>query len=510
MRKPACFGTMRRMLKSALARSRRTQPLLLAPLLALLLASCGGHGGERRLALHECRLPKFPTAAQCGTLEVAEDRSRPEGRHIGIGVVLFPANTLDPRPDPLFLIPGGPGQSVDALASLVGAFADVRRKRDLVLVDPRGTGRSAPLECAALKERDPFDELTDLEAANSAPRRCLAELTAQGKVDLTQYTTSAVVADLDAVRVALGYARINLWGGSYGTRVAQEYLRRHPEQVRSVVLDGVAPPALNISIDLWPSREAALADVLAACAADTVCHEAYPDLRATLERIRERLGARRRIAVGDPRTGRVHEIALSFDTVVGALQALTYSPELSSVIPPLLARADAGDFAPLLAAGLLFAADLSRTMNLALQYTVICTEEAPRATSDAAERAFAGLLAPALARRYRAACEGWPRAALPADFNAPLVSDKPVLLLSGGLDPVTAPALGELVARTLSNSRHVVATGYGHIVSLHACAPQLIEKFVDEAGFRSLPQSCLDYFAASRRPPLFDSLLESR
>jgi pimeloyl-ACP methyl ester carboxylesterase len=462
------------------------------------------------MALHECRLPKFPTAAQCGTLDVAEDRSRPDGRHIGIGVVVFPANTLDPKPDPLFLIPGGPGQSVDALAPLVGAFADVRRKRDLVLVDPRGTGRSAPLECAALKARDPFDELTELDATNNASRRCLAELTAQGKADVAQYTTAAVVADLDAVRAALGYARINLWGGSYGTRVAQEYLRRHPEQVRSAVLDGVAPPSLNISVDLWPSRETALASVLAACAADGACRDAYPDLRATLGQIRERLGAGRRIAVADPRTGRMREIALNFDTVVGALQALTYSPELSSVIPPLLARAAAGDFAPLLAAGLLFTDDLSRTMNLALQYAVVCAEDAPRATNGDTERVFAGLLAPALARRYLAACEGWPHATMPDDFHAPLVSDKPVLLLSGALDPVTPPARGELVAKTLSNSRHVVAAGYGHIVSPHACAPRLIEKFVDEAGFRSLPQSCLDYLAASRRPPLFDSLLESR
>jgi pimeloyl-ACP methyl ester carboxylesterase len=501
---------MRRMPRAPLAVSRSARVLLLAPLLALLLAACAEHRGERRIALHECRLPKFSTAAQCGTLNVAEDRSRPDGRRIGIGVVLLPANTLDPEPDPLFLIPGGPGQSVAALAPLVGAFADVRRKRDLVLVDPRGTGRSAPLDCAALKARDAFDEVVDMDAAKTAPRRCLAELTAQGKIDVTQYTTTAVVADLDEVRVALGYARINLWGGSYGTRVAQEYLRRHADQVRSVVLDGVAPPALNISVDIWPTREAALAGVLAACAADAACREAYPDLRATLGHIRERLGAGRRIAVTDPRTGRAREIALSFDTVVGVLEVLTYSPEISSVIPPLLARAEADDFAPLLAAGMLFTADLAATMNLALHYAVTCAEDAPRAASADAERIFAGLLAPALARRNFAACEGWPRAALPDDFHAPLVSDKPVLLFSGGLDPVTPPAAGELVAKTLSNSRHVIAAGYGHIVSPHACAPQLIEKFIDEAGFRSLPQSCLDYFAASRRPPLFDSLLEAR
>ncbi len=488
----------------------RARSLLVALSLAMVIAACGDRAGERRIALHECRLPKLSTAAQCGTLDVPEDRSQDGGRRLGIGVVMLPANTIDPKPDPLFLLAGGPGQSVDALAPLAQAFSGVRRKRDLVLVDPRGTGRSAALDCAALKPRDPFDELIDPDETATAPRRCLAELRAQGKVDVTQYTTPAVVADLDEVRAALGYARINLWGGSYGTRVAQEYLRRHPERVRSIVLDGAAPPALNSSLDLWPSREAALADVLAACADGAACRAAYPDLEATLARIRQSLGARRRVAVADPRTGRVHEVVLSFDTVVGTLQALTYAPEVASVIPSLLARAEAGDFAPLLAAGMLFAADLTRTMNLALHYAVTCAEDAPRAAPADAERVFAGLRAPALARRNLAACDGWPRAALPADFQAPVASDKPVLIFSGGLDPVTPPAAGERVAKTLPNSRHVVAAGYGHIVSPHACAPQLIEKFIDEAGFGSLSTSCLDYFAASTRPPLFDSLLESR
>jgi pimeloyl-ACP methyl ester carboxylesterase len=148
-------------------------------------------------------------------------------------------------------------------------------------------------------------------------------------------------------------------------------------------------------------------------------------------------------------------------------------------------------------------------MNLALYFAVTCAEDAPRVTASDSSRLLATLRAPSLAARNLAACDGWPRPSLPADFYQPLNSAVPTLILSGGLDPVTPAANGELVAKSLSNSRHVIAAGYGHIVSPHACAPRLIEKFIDTAGFATLPQSCLDYLAASKRPPTFSSLLEA-
>jgi pimeloyl-ACP methyl ester carboxylesterase len=277
-----------------------------------------------------------------------------------------------------------------------------------------------------------------------------------------------------------------------------------------VVLDGVAPPDLRINLDIWPTRDAALAQLFAACAEQTACKRAYPDLNATLATIRKQLGSGRRLDVADPRTGVQHEVTLNFDMVVGALHALVYVPELASLIPSLLARAQTGDFAPLAAASLLVTDDVGRTMNQALHYAVACAEDAPRITAADATQTFSTLRAPSLAERNLAACEGWPRPPLPPDFNAALVSDKPILILSGGLDPVTPPANGKKVAETLPNSRHVIAAGYGHLVSPHACAPRLIEKFIDEGGFGALPQSCLDYFATSARPPLFASLLQTQ
>jgi pimeloyl-ACP methyl ester carboxylesterase len=181
-----------------------------ALMLACALAACGDRNASRRIELSECRLPKLASAAQCGTLEVPEDRMNPSGRRIPIAFAVLPANTLSAKPDPLFMLAGGPGQSADAVAPLAGMLGGVRRDRDIVLVDPRGTGKSAPLQCAALAPRDLFDELIDTDIAGAAGR-CLVELKARANVDVAQYTTPAFVADLDAVRDALGYERINLW-----------------------------------------------------------------------------------------------------------------------------------------------------------------------------------------------------------------------------------------------------------------------------------------------------------
>ncbi len=485
---------------------RHALPVLLC---ACALIACSDRNVTRQVVFTDCRLPKFASTARCASIDVPEDRSSPGGRKISIAVMMLPANTLSPKPDPLFMLAGGPGQSAAALAPLAGMLGGVRRNRDIVLIDPRGTGRSAPLRCAALAPRDPFDEFGNADIADVA-RRCLREIKSAGDADVAQYTTSALVADIDVIRSALGYDQVNLWGGSYGTRVAQEYLRRHPQHVRTMVLDGVAPPGLRTNLDVWPTRDAALAQLFAACAEQTSCRRAYPDLNATLAAIGKDLGPGRKLIVADPRTGAPHEVLLTFDVVIGALHALIYVPEFASLIPPLLDRAQAGDFAPLAAASLLATDDAGRTMNQALHFAVTCAEDAPRVSVAEASQTFATLRAPSLAERNLAACEGWPRPPLPPDFYAPLASDKPVLILSGGLDPVTPPANGKNVAQTLSNSRHVVAAGYGHIVSPHACAPRLIEKFIDDAGFGTLPQSCLDYFATSTRPLLFASPLQTQ
>src|SRR5258705_7144435 len=211
---------------------------------ALGLAGCSQSDTPRRaVALTECRLPKLPLSAQCGTLEVPENRAKPDGRKVSLAIAVLPANTLNPRAAPLFMLAGGPGQAASFLGPFAAGLTGVRKDRDIVLVDQRGTGRSSPLRCAAFKPDDSADTTLELDQVPKAGA-CVKELMAAG-VDAAQYTTAAWIADLDAVRTALGYAKVNLWGGSYGTRAAPENLRAYPTRLGRAVPGGAARASME-------------------------------------------------------------------------------------------------------------------------------------------------------------------------------------------------------------------------------------------------------------------------
>jgi pimeloyl-ACP methyl ester carboxylesterase len=475
-------------------------PQRLIAVAAIALAACGSEiAGKRTLDLAPCRLPNLAVSAQCGTIEVPEDRSKPGGRKIAIFAAVLPANTLSPAEDPLVILAGGPGQAASTLAPFAARLAEVRRTRDVVLIDQRGTGRSSPLVCQAFKPR--ANEVFDTDPLPRA-KACVEELQGMG-VDLAQYTTTAFIADLEDMREALGYARWNLWGGSYGTRVAQEYLRRHGGRVRAMILDGVAPPGLVIPLDVWRTREEALAAIVKACAASRACAAAHPDVAGTLRSIGETLRDGKEMDVVDPRTGSTMRARVTFDVVLSALQPLTYASETAILLPELIALAAAGDLAPLFAANPQASTRESDQVNAALHFSVTCAEDAPRITPELQRRTLDGLPTRDLALRTIAVCDIWPRGSVPADFGQPVKSDVPALIFSGGMDPVTPPAYGKQVQDDLRVSRHVVAPGYGHIVSFHACGPRLVAAFVAVAGFAKLSDACIRHFETSVVPPLF-------
>ncbi|HEY3459265.1 MAG TPA: alpha/beta fold hydrolase [Casimicrobiaceae bacterium] len=488
----------------ATRRLARVGALVACALTVALLSGCSETVvPTRSIALAACRLPKLAQEAQCGHVDVPEHRGDPASRRIAIFVAVLPANTLSPKPDPLVVLAGGPGQAASSLGPFARLLTGVRRTRDIVLVDQRGTGRSAPLDCPAFAP----DEHAEFDT-NPVPKAtlCAAQLAARG-IDAAQYTTSAFVADLDDVRRALGYARLNLWGGSYGTRVAQEYLRRHPERVRSLVLDGVAPPSLRIAFDVWPTRDEALDRVIAACKASVPCAKAHPDVNDAFAQLRRELAAGREVTLRDPRTGDDRVLRIDFDTLLAALQPLTYLPEAASLVPELLALARRGEYGPVFAASLSVIGDLPSEFSPALYYSVTCAEDVPRISPAERARGVGDARIQALATRSIAVCEHWPRGTYPADFGTPVESDVPALLLSGGLDPVTPPAYAASVAKHLSHGREIVAPGYGHIVSGQGCAPRLISAFVDVAGFSEWPQRCVDFLAATKRPPTWPDRL---
>jgi pimeloyl-ACP methyl ester carboxylesterase len=381
-------------------------------------------------------------------------------------------------------------------------FTRLNDTRDIVFIDQRGTGESNPLDC----EDDavqPMQALFEDALPERLVRNCLEQLDA----DPRQYVTPMAIGDLEEIRAALGYPRLNLWGGSYGTRVALEYLRRHPDRVRTLVLDGVAPADMKLPLSFVADGEAALQRLLEACDAEARCKSTYPSLRVTIAALRSQLARRpARVSILDPRTGDRQNIQVNENVFLSGLFRPLYVAELASLLPFGVSAAAGGDFNPLLAQNLEFASDVSENLAVGMHLSVICAEDVPRITPADLRVLPASFFGGALVDDFMRACALWPRGKIPADYYDPVVSDVPALILSGGVDPATPPRHGERVAATLPNARHLVAPHLGHGVSLHGCAPRLIESFVRKASARELDGKCLERIPR----PLFVLPLGSR
>ncbi len=452
--------------------------------------------GAARVTLGPCE-PSFGDA-RCGVLRVPEDPSAPGGRTLEIGFAVLPSTAREPELDPVFLLAGGPGQGAASLAPMIGhKFKAILAHRDMVFVDLRGTGRSNPLICAIEDPRD-LSELLGAEFHVEKLDGCLADY----EVDTAAFTTPRAMDDVDAIREALGYEQINLFGISYGTRAALVYMRRHGDRVRSAVLDGVAPLDVALSMEMPRNSEAALGAVLDDCRAQPSCDAAFPDLERKLDEVLRDLDAGRVLReVTHPRTGELLRIDVAPAGFLGALRLALYSGESAALLPLVIDRAHGGDFNPV-AALLLRAAGMSETMSAGLYFSVSCAEdlygnsEAERAKAEAGLRFFDS----EYLERLGEACARWPHASMPAEYWAPVVSDVPTLLLSGRYDPATPPAMGERVAARLSHGRHVIAEGASHGVWHQGCALELAAELFATADPDKLDPSCLE---AVGRPPLF-------
>jgi pimeloyl-ACP methyl ester carboxylesterase len=468
--------------------------LLLAVGLAGVPAAAQGQRRFGALEFSPCALssPGLPLTvpAQCTSVTVPEDHARPDGRRIELALAWVPSTARKPEPDPVFMLAGGPGQSArDSYAAVSPAFREVLRRRHVMLLDQRGTGPGNPLDCGVTEEAW-LSEATDAaspEAARAQAQRCLERLDADPRF----YTTSDAVQDLETTRSRLGAERIELVGISYGTRLALEYLRRNPARVRAIVLDGVVPPELALGAEHARNLEQAIDAQLAGCAEDKLCARQYGTPRQTLARLLEELRREpRMVRYRDPQTAEPREDLLTADLVTGVVRLYAYVPQLAAMLPMIIARAAAGDAELLMAQARMIDDLVGEQISMGLQLSVSCAEDAPLLDANADDADT--LLGSGFVATIRAACEVWPRGRMPADFHAPIASDRPALLLSGELDPVTPPRYGEQVLRGLPNGRHLVARGQGHNVMMAGCMPRLIAEFMDSADARMLDTSCLE------------------
>lgn len=461
--------------------------------------ACAAPKSESSLQLTSCRLDPTGIEARCATLRVFEDRARGAGRELDLRVAVLPALGGSPEPDPLFLLVGGPGQAAtEAGPQILERLDEIRQRRDVVLVDQRGTGASHPLDCRE-DEDEPLSRRFAPTLDLAETRACLAALDA----DTTRYVTPIAMDDLDDVRHRLGYEQINVWGGSYGTRAALVYYRQHPDRVRSLILDGAAPPSIELQLLIPRQAQRALDLALDACEGDDACRSAFPDARQALSLLFEELAkAPRTLTLPHPRTHRPEELRIDRAGLAMAVLQALYVPDLTRLLPLAVERARSGDFAPWVAMAGAFSESLGLSSGMFL--SVICAEDIRRISPEKAREMTAGtFLGGDLLERMRAQCAEWPSAALPESYFAPVSGGVAALILSGDADPVTPPEWGEIAARELTSSRHVVVRGAAHGVSVMGCVPKLIAKFLDTRDAAGLDLSCL---GRSARPAFFTSL----
>lgn len=442
-------------------------------------------------ALQPCWLQGVPHQALCASVSRALDPAQEQGVRIELHFAVLPALARHKKPDPVFFIAGGPGQSAMALAGPVSAMlARFGNRRDIVLVDQRGTGRSAPLQCPEEPADLPLAETVDPARQVQRARACLARLQALPHGDLRHYTTAHAARDLEAVRDALGAQRLNLVGASYGTRVALEYMRRFPAHVRRAVLDGVAPPDMALPWASAPDAQAAFDALLQACAGEAACRARHPRLRDSWSAVLASLP--RDVVVPHPATGRSERLQLTREMLLGLVRTALYAPATASALPAALAEAAEGRFAPLV--GLASVLALPRgeaALAQGMHFSVVCAEDMPPA---AARPAPAPDFGQGLAPVYLQVCEGWPRGVVDEAFRRLPPAPAPTLLLSGGIDPATPPRHGARVAQALgAKARHEVVPNAGHGLLALPCVRNLVFRFVDapdEAAALRLDTSC--------------------
>ena len=468
------------------------------------LAGCatGGAGTKTGASwLKPCKVAGVSTPVRCGTYEVYENREARSGRKVGLKVIVLPATGKNRAPDPVVYFGGGPGESVTEYAADYANENPLRERRDIVLVDVRGTGGSNPLFCPYQKDGSRQLGLLEEFLPLRGVEACRAKLEANN--DLSTYVTPVLVDDVHEVVTALGYEKVNVNGGSYGSFASQAYMRRHPEGVRTAVLGGIV--AFDTRLPLHVARDAqdALDGLFAECGQEATCAAAFPDLKGDLAKVLAQVRDRPvRATVMDPKTGKDVERELRWATVAQTIRYMSYSSASAEEIPLALHLAAGGDYSVLARNAAVYGGALG-DMPDGVYLSVTCPEFVSRIRDEDVAAAVAGtFLGDYRIRQQREACALWPRATMPPDYWEPLRSTIPTLLMNGERDPVTPAKDALKVAETLPNSRTMIvpdgAHGSNGLEGL-SCLHDIETRFVDQGNFDGLDlEGCI---ASIRRRP---------
>ncbi|MEO8187614.1 MAG: alpha/beta fold hydrolase [Burkholderiaceae bacterium] len=460
-------------------------PLSCLFIAALALASCRSSPTSDS-ELEACRIPGVEREVKCGVVRMPEDPDAPSSRSIEVRFAVVQAVARNKQPDPVFVFAGGPGQAATKVArQVMPVLTELNARRDIVFIDQRGTGRSNALACGVDEGSLASALAPEQQLARLGP--CLKALPA----DLRQYATWIAVRDFEAIRAQLGAEKVNLWGASYGTRAALEYMRQYPGRVRTAVLDGVAPPDMALPVSFALDAEAALKSLADACARDERCRARYPDFDQRVSALLKQAESGIDIRIPHPLTGATESFRLDRKMLASLLRAPLYVPQLSSVLPYAIAEAGRGDFTALVALSAAISGGVSENFSVGMHFAVICAEDVPRMEAASTSPIIAARFGSAFAELYRQACRLVPSRAVPPEFYSVPATKVPVLIFSGGLDPATPPRHGDSVAQRLGNAKHLVAPNLGHGISAQGCAPMLVSRFVRDASFERVDGDCM-------------------
>lgn len=456
-----------------------------------------------KIALQPCHVPNLRREVRCGTYEVYEDRVGRHGRKISLHIVVVPASTANPAPDPAFWLHGGPGAAATtSVPNVDGGFLEgVRENRDVVFVDQRGTGESNPLRCSVGDDPEDlqsfFGELFPVDKVRDCRQRL------EKIADLRLYTTPIAMDDLDEVRAALGYDRINLVAGSYGTIAAQVYMRQHPERVRSVFLLGVAAPSFKQPLPFARGAQHALDLLFQDCGTDPACHNAFPRLHEEFDAVMARFNKgpveATLVHLPDKKKQTIQILRVNF---VERLRLMLYTTGSARLVPLVIHRAYENDYLPFEAAAL--GANVGVALARGMYFTVTCAEGVPFITEQDITETQDTFVGPGRVRAHIAACKEWVKGNVPPGYTDFVKSDAPVLLISGELDGASPPWFGESIVKYLPHGRQVKIRYSGH--QFGACVPGILKNFVNKGSVDGLDTSCTEKI---RRPP-FATELPSR
>lgn len=415
-------------------------------------------------------------SARCGAITVPENRAVAHGRTIVLHFVALPARKKPAR-EPLFGIAGGPGQA--AIEGFEGDAKDVSARypdRDILLEDQRGTGTSHPLRCNIYPtDAVTYEALFPLEII----RACRASLARDS--DLNAYGTDAAADDLNDTRKALGYKKIVMWGGSYGTSVALVYLRRHEASVAAELLEGVAPPWLLPPLPFPRGAQAALDDLARSCTGDADCSTAFPRFSKEFEALIVRAKTGIPVAGG----------TIKFEVLTDRMRQAMYDTYTASYIPLIVRRWAGGDAAPLAKLVARLSHGIPGALAMGMSLSVTCSESLPFITpADAVRESTGTFMGDARYRAQRAACQVWNVKPVSRTFVAPIRSNVPVLMVGGAADPATPPRFGAEELAYLPNGRQILVPHAGHDFA-SPCVDKIEEAFISTYQTKTLDASCL-------------------